>query len=159
MSRSVSQSNIIDQFKVTEVELVYRSKQNPNDRLKIEGPECAYEALLGLWDMNRIELVEEFKILLMNRAHKCLGVSNISSGGMSYCLVDPKIIFATALKARASSIILAHNHPSGNLTPSAADVALTKKLVDGGMLLEIDVPDHLIITPYGFYSMANNGLI
>ena len=157
MSRSVSQNKLIDQFKVTEVELVYRNRQKPEDRPKIRDPESAYKILLASWNMNRIELVEEFKILLMDRAHTCLGVSSISSGGMSYCIVDPKIIFATALKARASSIILAHNHPSGNLKPSDADIALTRKLQEGGKLLEISVPDHLIITPYRFYSMTENG--
>ena len=159
MSRTMSQNKTIEQFKVTEVELVYRHRQKPEDRYKITGPECAYNILLQSWDRNRIELIEEFKILLMDRGHTCLGISTISSGGMAYCVVDPKIVFATALKGKASAIILAHNHPSGNLNPSDADIALTKKLVEGGQLLEIAVPDHLIVTPYKFYSMAENALL
>lgn len=159
MRNPLHQPKVMDQFKITEVELIYRGRKTPEDRPVIKDPESAYRILLQSWDMNRIELVEEFKILLLNRASKCLGISTISSGGVSTCLVDPKIVFATALKARASSIVLAHNHPSGNLTPSQADLALTYKLTEGGKILDISVPDHLIVTPLGFYSMAENSLI
>ena len=108
--------------------------------------------------MNRIELVEQFKILLLDRSNSCLGISHISTGSISGCLVDPKIIFATVLKARASSVILAHNPPSGNLQPSQADIELTKKLKAGGALLDVAVLDHLIVTPFSYYSFADDGL-
>ena len=155
----MNHGDTVEQFKATEIELVYRNQVRPEDRHKICDPESAYRILLSSWNLNRIELVEEFKILLLDRARHCLGVSAISSGGMSSCLVDPRIVFVTALQAGASSLILAHNHPSGNLCPSGADIALTKKLVEGGRLLEIGVPDHLIITKHGFYSLAENALI
>ncbi len=108
--------------------------------------------------MNKIELVEQFMIVLLNRGNSCLGISNISTGGISACLVDPKIVFVTVLKARASSVILAHNHPSGNLKPSLADIELTKKLKEGGALLDVSVLDHLIVTPFSYYSFADDGL-
>lgn len=146
-------------FAITEVELVYRNKVRQEDRLLINTAEGAYDVFLMAWDMNKIELCEQFMILLLDRGNHVLGVSNISTGGVSACLVDPKIVFATAVKAKASGIILAHNHPSGNTKPSNADIALTKKLQDGGRVLEIQVMDHLVITPRSFYSFANEGLM
>lgn len=81
----------------------------------------------------------------------------MSSGGIAGTVADPKVIFQIALLTNASGIICAHNHPSGNLKPSAGDIVLTKKLVDGGKLLEVQVLDHLIITPTGYHSMADAG--
>ncbi|MBE7172487.1 MAG: JAB domain-containing protein [Williamsia sp.] len=150
--------DISSQFAVTEVELVYRNKRRPEDRPKLADSLSAYGLLLQAWDMNRIELVEQFKIMLLDRGHSCLGISDISSGGISACIVDPKIIFATVLKARATSVILAHNHPSGSLQPSQADIDLTKKLKDGSALLDVSVLDHLIVTPFSYYSFADEGL-
>jgi len=99
------------------------------------------------------------KILLLNRANKCLGIFTVSQGGTTSTEVDAKLIFATALKCNAINIILAHNYPSGNLSPSGADTQLTKKLKEGGKLLNIDVLDHIIITEDGYYSFADEGKI
>lgn len=88
-----------------------------------------------------------------------MGVSNISTGGVSSCIVDPKIVFGLALKTRATGLILAHNHPSGNLEPSQADRRLTYQLQEAGKLLDISVLDHLIITPTDYNSFANMGYI
>ncbi|MFN8290187.1 MAG: JAB domain-containing protein [Chitinophagaceae bacterium] len=144
-------------FNVTEVELVYRNKVNPAERPKITSSSTAYDILMEAWDMNKIELVEQFSILLLDRSNSCIGISTISQGGISACVVDPKVVFATALKARASSIILAHNHPSGNLKPSEADKTITKSLVAGGHILDLRVLDHLIVTPRSYYSFADEG--
>ena len=152
-----TQSNSI--FKVSEVNLSYKNVVPPSQRIKINGSVRAYELLLKNWSENTIELKEEFKILLLNRAHKVLGISVISSGGVSSTLVDPKLIFITALKANCSGIILAHNHPSGNRQPSQADIQLTRKLVQSGKLLELPIVDHLIITTCGYFSFADEGLI
>ena len=84
-----------------------------------------------------MELLEQFKILLLDRMNSCIGLSEISTGGVAGCVADPKIIFGTALKAQASGIILAHSHPSGNLTPSTADMTLTKKMFHAGKCLEL----------------------
>ncbi len=119
----------------------------------------AYKFLLSAWDMNRIELVESFKILLLDRRNACIGISEISMGGVSGCLADPKIIFATALKSRASNLILAHNHPSGQVEPSNADIAISRKLREGGRVLDITVLDHLIVTPEKYYSFASEGVL
>ena len=98
-------------------------------------------------------------MVLLNRNNRVLGVAPISSGGVSGTVVNPKIIFSIALKANASQIIVAHNHPSGNLKASNSDISITKRLKEGGRLLEIDVYDHLIITNYGYLSFADDGLM
>jgi DNA repair protein RadC len=94
-------------------------------------------------------------ILLLNRANVVLGVYNLSKGGSSSTIVDAKILFSVALKCNASSIILAHNHPSGNLVPSNSDLELTKRLIAASKFLNIPILDHLIISKSGFYSLAD----
>jgi DNA repair protein RadC len=153
------QKNIPTLFSVSEVELVYRNKVKPADRIKIASPEQAYNAFINAWDLNKIDMVEQFYALFVDRAHNCLGISNMFTGGVSSCLVDMKIIFATALKMNASSIFVAHNHPSGNIVPSRADKVLTEKIRDGGKLLDILLLDHLIVTPFKYYSFTEAGLI
>ena len=101
---------------------------------------------------------EQVEIVLLNRANKVLGISEVSTGGFSGTVADPKVIFSIALKACASSIIL-HNHPSGNLKPSQADLNLTKKIKNGGELLDIAVLDHIILTADSYFSFADEGLI
>lgn len=102
---------------------------------------------------------EEFWVLLLNRSNTIISKHQISSGGVSGTVADPKIIFKTALDKLASSIILIHNHPSGNLKPSEADLRLTSKMKESGTLLEIPVLDHLIITDSAYYSFADEGKI
>ena len=153
------QHNIQSLFAVNEVEIVYRNKIPYAERIQITRSSTAYDILLNAWDENKLELVEQFKILLLNGQNHCLAIAPIASGSLNACLADPKLIFATALKAHASAIILAHNHPSGNLQPSPADITMTRKLVEGGKLLDIAVLDHLIITPRQFCSLKDEGLM
>jgi DNA repair protein RadC len=144
---------------IAEVELVYKNSIKPSLRPHINSSEKAYELLLEHWDNYRIEYLEQFKILLLNRAHKVLGIYEVSSGGISGTYVDSKLIFTAALKTHSSGIILCHNHPSGNLKPSLSDEHLTRKLVDAGKLLDIPILDHLIITPDGYFSFADEGFL
>ena len=153
------QNNIQTLFAVTEVELIYRNKINPADRIKITSPQSAYDAFISAWDLNKIDMIEQFYVLFVDRASHCLGISNLFTGGISSCVVDPKIIFASALKANASGIFMAHNHPSRNLQPSRADEFITKKIIAGGNILEISVFDHLIVNPNTYYSFAEEGLM
>lgn len=115
------------------------------------------------WQILRRHLVdlnhEEFWILLLSRNNKVIARELISKGGLSGTVADPKIIFNVALLHQASSIILAHNHPSGNLKPSQQDIDLTRKLYQAGKILDINVFDHLIITDDGFLSFADEGLL
>jgi DNA repair protein RadC len=102
---------------------------------------------------------EEFWILFLNRANMIISKQPVSSGGMAGTVVDPKIIFKAALDHKASSIILCHNHPSGNTQPSEADIKLTKNIISAGKVLEISVLDHIIITQNSFYSFADEGMM
>ena len=147
------------QFEVAEIQLTYKTKVRPSQRPKITSSKDAYEVLLGNWDEDKLEFVEQFKVLLLNRANKVLGIYEVSTGGVSGTVADPKLVFAAAIKANASAMILAHNHPSGQVKPSQADIDLTKKLVGGGKLLEIPVLDHIIVTSEGYHSLADEGLL
>ncbi len=102
---------------------------------------------------------EQFVILLLNRANHVLRVVNISEGGVMGTVADPKKIFKLALENNACGIILGHNHPSGSTQPSDADIKLTRRLKDGGRLLEIDVLDHLIVGAEKYFSFADEGIM
>lgn len=102
---------------------------------------------------------EEFFVLYLNRGNKVLQVKQLSIGGTSGTYVDPKIIFKYGMDLAASGIILAHNHPSGNLKPSESDQKLTKKIKQFGELIEMPVLDHLIITDNGYFSFSDQELL
>lgn len=102
---------------------------------------------------------EEFWILMLNRANKLIDEKRISEGGINGTVVDTRKLFKVALEKQASSIILCHNHPSGNRNPSGEDINLTKKLRDAGRMLEIPVIDHIIIANDNYYSFADEGLL
>ncbi len=144
--------------KVSEIELIYKSKINPSERPQIRTSRDAYELFLLFWDENKIEFVEQFKVMFLNRANRVLGIYELSTGGISGTVADPKLIFAAALKACASNIILCHNHPSGNLQASQADEILTNKLKEAGKFLELPVVDHLIISREGYLSFSDEGM-
>ena len=144
---------------VAEVELVYRTKVKPSQRPKITTSVDAYEILQKIWNRDKIELVEEFKVLLLNRSNKVLGVLDASSGGITGTVADPRIILTAAIKANAVGIVLSHNHPSGSLKPSRADEELTVKIREAARFLDMTVLDHIIITSEGYYSFADEGLL
>ena len=126
------------------------------ERRKIKSSEDVYNILYAeLADKN----YEEFWILLLDRANQVIRKVNISEGGMAGTVADPKKIFKIALDNNASSIILAHNHPSNNMKPSTNDIELTKKIVNSGKVLEINVLDHLIIGTDKYFSFADESLI
>lgn len=100
---------------------------------------------------------EEFWVMLLNQNHRVLEVQQISIGGLTGTVADVRKVFEQALKLKATAVILAHNHPSGNLQPSAADEELTRKMKQAGVTLEIRVLDHLIIAEKSYYSFADAG--
>ncbi len=106
-----------------------------------------------------IEFQEEVKIVLLNRAQIVLGIYELSKGGVSGTVVDIKIILGIALKCNASSIVIVHNHPSGNLEPSEPDKSITQRLKEASKLLDLNLLDHLIITKEGYYSFSDNGIL
>jgi len=145
--------------RVSEVEVTYRPKFKASERPKISTSEQAYHLFLNQWNLDKIQFQEEFKIMVLNRRNNVLGIADISMGGVSGTFVDPKVVFTIALKGNASSIVLCHNHPSGNLKTSDADIRITKQLKQAGQLLELPVYDHLIITEHCYYSFADDGMM
>ncbi|WP_409415748.1 JAB domain-containing protein [Flavobacterium sp. PS2] len=144
---------------VSEIELIYKTKVKNSERPQIKSSKDAYKLALSAWDYNKIELFEQFKVLLMNQAQKGLGIYEISSGGITGTIVDLRLIFSAALKANATSLIMIHNHPSGNLTASEADKQITRKVKEAGRLLDITLLDSLIITSESYYSFADEGAL
>lgn len=133
-----------------------RKEEIVEKKPKITSSTSVYQLMQGdLLDL----AYEEFWILLLNRANQVIKKVKISAGGVAGTVADPKLIFKQALEHLASAIILVHNHPSGNLRPSQADIQLTRKLVQGGKLLEISVLDHLIFTDTAYYSFADEGMM
>lgn len=142
---------------VSALELGRRKKDTEAEKIeKIVVAADAYHMLLPHF----VDLPhEEFWILLLNRANQVIKKERISSGGVTGTVVDPKIVFKAALEHLACGIVLAHNHPSGNLKASQEDLALTQKLKDAGNLLDIRLLDHLIITNGGFLSFSDEGIL
>lgn len=140
---------------VAEIKVSYSTTSTP--KIKITSVNKAFEVLLSLWDLDTIELQEEFKVLLLNRANEVLGIYPLSKGGITGTVVDSRLIFAVALKCNATGILLCHNHPSGNLKPSDADITLTRSIKKCADFLDITLIDHLIITRNGYYSFSNEG--
>ena len=145
---------------VAEIELIYKSKVKASDRPKVTTSQDAFKLFKSNWDDNKIEFVEQFKVLFLNRANSVLGLFELSTGGVTGTVADPKLVFMAALKLNACNIILCHNHPSGNLKPSRADELLTQKIKEAGTYLDLPVIDHLIISAEdSYYSFADEGLL
>ncbi len=145
---------------VSEIKISYKNRVTSSNLTKISSSSDAAKILLETWDNDTIQLHESFKIMLLNNSNIVKGIYEISSGGITGTVVDIRIIFAVVLKSLSTAIILAHNHPSGNLKPSDADKRLTSKIKQASELLDIKLLDHLIITPsQEYFSFADDGII
>lgn len=140
-------------YTVGEVELTYKSTSK--SRNKIYSSEDAYEVLLSTYREGTICYKEYFKVLFLNQAKQVLGYTLISEGGITETCADVRVILQAALLTNSVAIILAHNHPSGNLKPSRQDMEITKQVKDAAQLMRITVIDHLILTDAGYYSFAD----
>ncbi|SRR6266498_2216827 len=149
----------LEQFQVAEVELVYKSKVKASQRPRIFHSGDVYEIFKQSLDENKIDFIEQFKIMLLNRSNRVLAIYEVSTGGITGVVADPRVIITAALKANAISIALAHNHPSGDIKPSREDEALTEKIRNAGLFLDIKVIDHVIITSESYFSFADEGLL
>lgn len=144
-------------MEIAEIKVSY---SNTNlEKVRVTNSQIIYEILISNWNLDLIEFQEEVKVVFLNKANVVLGIHYLSKGGVSGTIVDIKIILGIALKCNASGIILAHNHPSGNLKPSESDKTITKRLKDAGALLDLVLLDHLIITKVDYYSFKDNGLM
>ena len=144
---------------ISEVSLAYKASQPVVSLPEITSPEKAESYLRSIWDQDTLELREEFIVVLLNNAKKVLGWSLISTGSSNATIVEPSAVFQTALLGKANSIIVAHNHPSGRLLASAADIHLTKRITEAGSLLGIPLDDHIILTRDGYLSLREEGLM
>lgn len=146
-------------FQVSEISVSYQPMFKASERPVVTKSREAYKVLISNWDVQKIHFQEQFYVLMLNMSGRVIGISLVSIGGKAATVADPKVIFSIALKAQATSIILAHNHPSESLKPSQADLNLTRRMVEAGKLLDLPVIDHLIITSEGFYSFGDEGMI
>lgn len=142
-------------YKVGEVELAY--KPTTRSRSKVLSSAEAYQILLPTYKEGTINYKEYFKVLFLNQASQVLGYTLISEGGITETTVDVRLILQAALLTNSVSLILAHNHPSGNLKPSKLDIELTKQIKEAAKLMRINVLDHIILTSDKYYSFADEG--
>ena len=147
------------EYSIGEVELSYKTKVKPSERMKVTCSKDAYKVLKATYRNGTIEHKEYFKILLLNKGRDVLGYTQISEGGISSTIVDVRVILQIAILCNASSIILAHNHPSGNLKPSKEDEELTTQTIKAAKLMNIQVSDHIILSEEEYYSFSDEGLL
>ncbi|MGC4129393.1 MAG: DNA repair protein RadC [Bergeyella sp.] len=133
-----------------------KAQQEVPQKIKISDAKTAYEVLSPwLEDLQ----TEEFWAVFLNQSNEIIYRSQLTKGGISETIVDVRILFRTALEHFATGIIVAHNHPSGSLKPSEADIKVTRKVKEAGKVLDINIIDHLIISHKGFFSFAEEGLL
>ena len=144
-------------YTVGEVELTYKSTSR--SRSKIYSSEDAYRYLLPTYKEGTICYKEYFKVLLLSQSNQVLGYTLISEGGITETCADVRVILQAALLTNSVALVLAHNHPSGNLKPSRQDMEITKQVKEAAKLMRISVIDHLILTDAGYYSFADEGLL
>lgn len=144
-------------FNLAEITVNYSTKVKAADRPKVRCSQDAEKLLRQVFPS--LEHVEYFYIICLNRANQVLGFHQVSKGGLSGTVTDVRVIFQVAIKSNTSGLILAHNHPSGNLQPSEADLKITKKIKEAGGFLDISVLDHLILSVDGYMSMADDNLM
>ncbi|MBE8714827.1 JAB domain-containing protein [Sphingobacterium hungaricum] len=126
---------------------------------KLNNSRTVSNLLRQIWEKDQIEIRESFYLLCFSTGLDLLGFQKISEGGLDAVLVDFRILFSIALLSRASSIVVAHNHPSGTCHPSEMDRTLTKRIVEAGGLLDIRLNDHIILTETSYYSFRDEGLL
>lgn len=142
---------------ISEIEVSYNPHRIAD--YKISNSRELFELVLSQWNWKEIEMLEEVKVIFLNRNNIVIGIYNLAKGGISQCTVDIRIILGIALKSLSTSIILVHNHPSGNLQPSQSDKEITQNLKEACKMVQIALIDHLIITKENYYSFADEGLL
>ncbi|WP_418502108.1 JAB domain-containing protein [Flagellimonas sp.] len=148
------------EHKVNEIQISYREKLSTLKSASITDSKKVAELLFNNWDAHTIGAQESFKIILLNRSNKVKGIYPLSVGGICTTLVDMRLLFAVVVKTLSVGIILAHNHPSGQLKASYEDQRLTQKIKEAAQLFDVKVLDHIILAPDGrYYSFADNGIL
>lgn len=146
------------ELQASEVQIIYKSKIPASKRMQIKSSIDAFKVFWEYWNKDTIEYQETFAIMLLNNKNMVLGIAELFKGGITSTITDIRIIMQYAIKAHGTGIILAHNHPSNNPTPSEADVEITKKLIQAGSVLNVQVLDHIILSGDGsYYSLGDEG--
>ena len=138
-------------------ELFLGRKKSDAPKVKISSPKDGADYFRQLWDEDTLEFCESCIVVYLNRANNTIGWYKVSQGGLASTIVDIKMILGGALKCGASGLIIAHNHPSGNLKPSIGDDNLTSNLVQACKVMEICILDHIILTNDGYFSYSEQG--
>ena len=149
--------NVNEDYGFAEVEIIYRRQQKA--MAKVKSSNEAYHEFLKAYPKDRIDYKEFFYVMLMSRSNHVLGIAKIGEGSTSSVVVNQKEIFQLVLKSNASSFIISHNHPSGQLRPSEYDISLTKKISEFAKLIDVLLLDHIIVTSDSFYSFTDEGLL
>lgn len=146
-------------FSVGEITVNYDADPTTK-RERVTSSLDAFHIFRQYWS-EKINHVEEIYLMCLSRSNEVIGIYLLSTGGISGTVADPKIVFQVVLGCHASSLIIAHNHPSGNLTASQADKDLTRKYKEAGKLLDCTLLDHLILTPapHAYFSFADEGIL
>jgi DNA repair protein RadC len=149
----------IEHNQATEINVTYQP--DLTDQKIILCSSDAHKIVSNYFPKDTIALQERFVVIYLNRGNRVLGIYPVSTGGITGTVADPRLILGVAVKIVATAIMLAHNHPSGSLNPSKPDIDLTHKIKEAGRYLDIQVLDHLIISPVNeeYYSFADEGLI
>jgi DNA repair protein RadC len=140
-------------------ELKIKVKATKGDEFFIKNSDDVVQVLRSIFNADTLQWTEEFILVCLNRAHKVIGYYKVGSGGFSGVVCDVKVIMTMALQSSASSLIVAHNHPSGNLKPSDADRKMTDKINGACKLLDMTLLDHIILTADSSYSFAEEGYL
>lgn len=141
------------------ISLSFDKKVKKSELRTITGAESCVDILREVFNKDTFDWTEEVVMLCLNRANKVVGFYKVSNGGLSSCILDPRVIFTIALNCGANSIILSHNHPSGNRVPSVQDKDITNKIKEAGKLLDIGLLDHIILTDDNYYSFMEEGYL
>lgn len=141
------------------ISLSFDKKVKKSELRTITDAQSCVDILREVFNKDTFDWTEEVVMLCLNRANKVVGFYKVSSGGLSSCILDPRVIFTIALNCGATSIILSHNHPSGNTTPSVQDKDITNKVKEAGKLLDIGLLDHIILTDDNYYSFMEEGIL
>jgi DNA repair protein RadC len=149
---------------LAELRVSYKRRKTPDGKQlrmpwMLTSSQSAEKYLHSVWDPHKLELVEDLYLVCLNGAQEALGWVRVSSGGFDRAVVDPRMIFGIALQAASSAIVVAHNHPSGEVLPSDEDLDVTRKLAAAGQMLNVPLLDHIILTKNAAFSFADAGLL
>ncbi len=158
-SKSYNLMDIVKLPEMAEIKVTYDRTTNSSENLTVNSSQYADFIFRHYFDRKTIQYCEEFKVMYLDQKNSLLGIVQHSKGGASSTVVDIKQILGVALTANATSLILAHNHPTGNLKPSRQDLELTKDIKASCTVMHLALLDHLILTKDSYYSLADEGIL